>query len=107
MSSKPTAPSLKRLLFWVATLLIPILLLLVAEALLRVIDYGGTAPLFRQEVRFGIPKWVVNANVAQRYFNLPPEMIPEASSDVAFPVNKLPGTVRIFASAVPPRRISV
>ena len=96
MSSKPTAPSLKRLLFWVATLLIPILLLLVAEAFLRVIDYGGTAPLFRQEVRFGIPKWVVNANVAQRYFNLPPEMIPEASSDVAFPVNKLPGTVRIF-----------
>lgn len=96
MSSKPTAPSLKRLLFWVATLLIPILLLLVAEAFLRVIDYGGTAPLFRQEVRFGIPKWVVNANVAQRYFNLPPEMMPEASSDVAFPVNKLPGTVRIF-----------
>ena len=85
----------RRIMFTVLTLLIPVLLIGISEAFLRVIDFGNYPALIQKEARFGAEKYVINSQVARRYFSLPPELTPEAASD-AFDVVKKPGAVRIF-----------
>ena len=86
----------RKILFWGITLLLPLLLLLATEGILRLVGYGNYQPLFLKAERFGAEKWVVNPRVTQRYFNLPEEIIPEASPDEYFSLEKSPKTLRIF-----------
>ena len=86
----------RKTLFWGITLLLPLLLLLATEGILRLVGYGNYQPLFLKAERFGAEKWVVNPRVTQRYFNLPEEIIPEASPDEYFSLEKSPKTLRIF-----------
>lgn len=85
----------RRVFFTALMLLIPVLIIGISEAFLRVIDFGDYPPLVKKEWRFGTEKYVINSQVARRYFSLPPEMTPEAPSD-AFDVVKKPDALRIF-----------
>ncbi len=87
--------SKRRALFTILMLLIPIFFIGMFEAFLRIIDFGNYPPLVHQEMRFGVEKYVINSQVARRYFSLPPELTPEAPSD-AFDVVKKTGALRIF-----------
>jgi tetratricopeptide (TPR) repeat protein len=86
----------RKIFFWVITILLPFLLLLAAEGILRLIGFGNYQPLFLIEKRFGAEKWVINPRVTQRYFNLPDNIIPEASPDEYFSLEKSSKTLRVF-----------
>ncbi len=85
----------RRLLFSSLMLLIPLIFFALLELLLRVIGYGSDFPLVNKDRFFGKEKYVVNRQVAQRYFSLPKSLVPEASEEM-FDVNKQPNRLRIF-----------
>jgi tetratricopeptide (TPR) repeat protein len=85
----------RKILFSIIMLLIPVVFFILAELLLRVTGYGNDFPLVQKKVMFGKEKYVVNREVARRYFTLPESRIPEASEEV-FDAVKKPNTLRIF-----------
>ena len=83
--------------FWLTVfmLAIPFLFFLLLELFLRLIGYSNYPPLVKKEVRFGKEKYVVNSEVARRYFSLKDELIPEAA-DETFAIEKPKNVYRIF-----------
>jgi len=90
-----TAPAARRRLFLAITLLVPLLLFGVAEAVLRVAGIGELEPLF-VPVQSAPGYLQPNPAVVQRFFPDPREA-PDVSIDTTwFPAQKAPGTLRIF-----------
>ncbi len=85
----------KRVLFSLILIALPVIFLILLEGLLRLFGYGDDYPLVKEQTLYHKPKYVVNRQVARRYFNLPPEIIPEASEE-SFDRVKKPGALRIF-----------
>lgn len=94
MKPAPLSTS-RRILFTALMLLLPALLLTLAELALRLFGYGESYPLVHKKMIFGKEKYVVNREIGQRYFFLPEAKTPEASEEV-FDVVKQPNTLRIF-----------
>ncbi len=94
MKPAPLSTS-RRILFTALMLLLPVLLLTLAELALRLFGYGESYPLVHKRIIFGKEKYVVNREIGQRYFFLPEAKTPEASEEV-FDLVKKPNTVRIF-----------
>jgi lysophospholipase L1-like esterase len=59
------------------------------------VGYGVTYPLVKVENRYGKERYVLNRMVTKRYFNLPEELIPEASEEI-FDIQKRPNGIRII-----------
>ena len=82
----------KTILFWAITLMLPLLLLLLAEGVLRVVGYERE----KQELFIEAPNTpeylLANAKFVRRYF---PVFIPEIAPN-AFRKEKLPNTFRVF-----------
>ena len=96
MAEKSKPLSRKKYLLFVTLMIgIPVVFLAIVEILLRLIGYGDDYPLVRKEVKFNKKKYVVNRQVTQRYFSLPPHLLPEASEEV-FDPEKKPGALRVF-----------
>lgn len=94
MKPAPLSKS-RRILFSALMLLLPALLLVLAELALRLFGYGESYPLVHKKMIFGKEKYVVNRQIGQRYFFLPEARTPEASEEI-FDVVKKPNTLRIF-----------
>ncbi len=82
----------KTILFWAITLMLPLLLLLLTEGVLRVVGYERE----KQELFIEAPNTpeylLANAKFVRRYF---PVFIPEIAPN-AFRKEKLPNTFRVF-----------
>jgi tetratricopeptide (TPR) repeat protein len=87
-------PRKKRILFTLLLLILPLFLLTMFEMGLRIVGYGESYPLVKKVKKFGREKFMVNREVTKRYFNLPDEMIPEASEEI-FDFEKKPNSVRV------------
>jgi tetratricopeptide (TPR) repeat protein len=85
----------KKTVFYIIIFLFPFFFLALLEVALRLVGYGGTYPLVKVEKRFGKERYVVNRMVTKRYFNLPEDIIPEASEEI-FDIQKRPNGVRII-----------
>lgn len=72
----------QRMLFTAIMVAIPVLFFLLLEGGLRLVDYGDSYPLVKTGTRFGKEKAFLNRQVARRYFNLPPEIVPEPSEEI-------------------------
>lgn len=94
MKPAPLSTS-RRILFTALMLLLPVLLLTLAELALRLFGYGESYPLVHKKMIFGKEKYVVNREIGQRYFFLPEARTPEASEEV-IDLAKKPNTLRIF-----------
>jgi tetratricopeptide (TPR) repeat protein len=94
--ARVTAPSLsprRRGLFRLALVLFPFLLLGFLEAGLRLAGYGYDPHFFKRIKIGGQDFYVQNEDFSRRFF---PEAIARNPGPVRFPVNKAPGTFRIF-----------
>ncbi len=85
----------RRAIFTAITLLIPVVVVLLLELILRAVNYGGTLSLVIRQSRGGKEMHVINRSFARRYFVQSGTVIPEPADD-AFEVVKPPGTKRIF-----------
>ena len=92
--STPPPTGFKRLAFTAFMLSVPLLLLVLCEIVLRLVHYGPDISLFTRIEVGGKAYLVMNPAVGQRYFP-GTEFTPATSSD-AFPVDKAPGTFRVF-----------
>lgn len=84
----------KRTAFTVVTLLVPVLLLITVELLLRLASYGPNLDLFVKEESEGRTFFVMNPELKARYFSRT-QFTPSTSLDF-FQSPKPPGTYRIF-----------
>ncbi len=87
-------PTLSPKALWTATLLFPILLLILIEAVLQVLHLGPDLSVFTSEEISGTEYFAMNPNVKMRYFSKV-DFSPATSMD-AFPMPKEAGTFRIF-----------
>jgi tetratricopeptide (TPR) repeat protein len=89
----PPSPR-KRRLFFAITVLIPLLLIVLLEVLLRTLNYGPDLSVVTTEHLAGTDRYVMNSGLKYRYF---PRFSfnPTQSPDTFSPV-KEPGTFRIF-----------
>lgn len=94
-SSKNPLSARQRAGFTIIMLLIPLLIVLAAELLLRAVGYGDDYPLVRKRVIFGKEKYAVNRQVGRRYFSLPENLTPEPAEET-FDFHKKPNGIRIF-----------
>ncbi len=85
----------KRTIFTIFMLLIPFLVLLMAEGILRVIDYGGNLDLFVMDRSLPAPEYVLNPNFTRRYFFKKGIKTPIPITQ-RFAAQKDPATYRIF-----------
>jgi tetratricopeptide (TPR) repeat protein len=94
---KRTQPisSKKKRIFWIVMLSLPVAVLLIAEIVLRVMNYGGNLDLITTKRMVGKEYYTVNHDVARRYFTQKGLAIPEPHDDL-FDIVKRPGTKRIF-----------
>ncbi len=90
----PLSPS-KRIAFTAITILLPVMLVVLTEFLLRKMDYGGNLDLVITQQRGTEPYYTINRNVAQRYFTDAVSTVPEPADD-SFTINKTKNTKRIF-----------
>ena len=81
--------------FWLVIVVAPILILGVAELILRWIDYDGNLDLVVKRTVLGKEYYTLNREVARRYFSQKGIAIPEAYDDL-FEVHKRPNTKRVF-----------
>ena len=88
-------PSSKRFLFWIATLIVPVVFLLACETVLTIIDYGGNLDLVTTKDVLGTSYYTLNPGVSRRYFSQENIAIPEPHDDI-FEIHKRPTTKRIF-----------
>lgn len=88
------APGRKRI-FTIVMIVLPFLLLALLEVGLRLAGFGSDYPLVKKDKRFGKDKFIVNSAVTNRYFNLPPSIIPEAA-DEAMDFKKKDKSLRII-----------
>jgi tetratricopeptide (TPR) repeat protein len=87
---------IRKALFYVLMLMIPIIFFTVLEISLRVIGFGNDYPLVKKEQIFGKERYILNSEVARRYFNLPPDKTPQPQPEY-FDINKPAKTLRLFA----------
>ncbi len=88
------SPALRRV-FWIVTLALPIIVLVLCEAGLRIADYGGNLDLVVRKNTHGREFNCINRSVAQRYFPPSGSSIPEPRDQI-FQLRKGPRTRRIF-----------
>lgn len=81
--------------FWILLFLIPVFLLIGAEFLLRVLNFGNDLELLTETSIQHQKYYMINSRVAQRYFSGSDIVIPEARNDI-FLKQKPPETFRIF-----------
>jgi lysophospholipase L1-like esterase len=94
MSSSPQNVR-KNTIFWIITLAIPVILLVLVEMTFRLVGIGEIPPLFK-EVQINNENYLMpNRDFAQRYFKST-NVVPTASNDV-FKQVKGPNTFRVFA----------
>ena len=92
--SSPPPTGVKRLLFTLLMLSVPVALVVVCEVILRLAHYGSDLSLFTRIEVGGRTYLVMNPSVGKRYFP-GTEFTPATSSD-AFPLVRAPGTFRVF-----------
>ena len=85
----------RRRLFWLILVLSPILILVVAELVLRLCNYGGNLDLVVTKEVMGKEYYTLNHDIARRYFSQDNIALPEPYDDI-FEVKKGPSTKRIF-----------
>ncbi len=91
----PPKARARQVAFSAVGVLLPFLLLGAVELGLRVARFGSEYDLLHGRELAGKKYYVLNRQVARRYFSFSDVVIPDARSDV-FEVNKGPSTVRIF-----------
>ncbi|MFN0157724.1 MAG: tetratricopeptide repeat protein [Bacteroidota bacterium] len=85
----------RRRIFFCLILLIPFVVILSAEAILRLIEYGGNLDLVVRTDFGGREYYRINRTVGRRYFAHSVTGIPEPAEDV-FEIHKRKNTIRIF-----------
>jgi tetratricopeptide (TPR) repeat protein len=88
-------PKPKPRAFKIILLLSPLLILLFAEGVLRLFDYGGNRSLVVEKTVGGKQVYALNANVTRRYFT-PKGLQPAVYAEQTFAKEKSPKTYRIF-----------
>ncbi len=86
---------LKKSLFFVLMLLIPVAFFVLLELGLRLFGFGDSYPLVKTAEIFGKERYVVNTEVGRRYFNLPPDKTPQPLAEY-FDIEKPEKTMRLF-----------
>lgn len=85
----------RRLWFYPLMILIPVMVLLLMEVLLRVFNLFPRPPLFIETVKEGVQVIQLNSDVGKRYFNAKRVAVPNLYPET-FAVKKSPATFRIF-----------
>ncbi|MBD3288431.1 tetratricopeptide repeat protein [candidate division KSB1 bacterium] len=83
------------LIFWLILVLIPVLVILLLEIVLRLVDYGSELDLVTETTIQGTSYYKINESVAKRYFSGSEQVIPEARNDL-FLKEKTERTYRVF-----------
>lgn len=83
------------LVFWIILIIIPVLMILLLEVLLRVLDYGSELDIVSETTIQGKTYYKINESVARRYFAGSEQVIPEARNDL-FLKEKPANTYRVF-----------
>jgi lysophospholipase L1-like esterase len=68
IQERPNISSFKRRVFWIATILLPFVVLGTLEGGLRIFHYGGTIPLFVSIPDESSQYYGINLDIAKRYF---------------------------------------
>ncbi|MDZ7289182.1 MAG: tetratricopeptide repeat protein [candidate division KSB1 bacterium] len=89
-NSKP-----KQLVFKILLIFSPLVILLLAEGVLRLFNYGGDRSLVVEEIVGGRQVYALNANVTRRYFTQK-DLQPAVYTEQTFAKEKSPKTYRIF-----------
>ena len=87
--------NLKKSVFTFITLLLPVVLLIALETMLRLFEYGGNLDLVVRKTVAGHEYYSINRAVARRYFSQPGSIVPEPTDEI-FAVKKKNNTKRIF-----------
>jgi len=87
--------TLRPRIFFLVTLISPLLIVLMLEILLRLVEYNGNLDLIVTKRVAGREVYAVNRSVARRYFSGTATTVPEPSEDM-FEIQKSPRTRRIF-----------
>ncbi len=94
-TAQPLVDNARTRLFTFLALLIPVVLLALLEAGLRLAHFGAEYDLVYRRTLAGEPYYVLNRHVARRYFSFSDVAIPDAR-DAVFRVHKRPNGLRIF-----------
>ena len=92
-TANPLSPGRRWLYRVVALVVVPLLLLGLLEAGLRLAGYGFDPALFKQITIGGVPFYVNNESFSLRFF---PPQLARGLGPIRLPVHKDPGTYRIF-----------
>jgi tetratricopeptide (TPR) repeat protein len=95
MTETSSPSSMRRYAFGVITALIPLLIFVSAEIILRLTNYAGDQDLVIHKTIGGKHFNAINRYVAKKYFAQSNTIVPEPSEDL-FEVKKSPKTKRIF-----------
>ena len=77
--------------FYVVSVLLPVLFLVILEMFLRIINYGTN---FDQWINVGEGKYTINSNIGKKYF--PSGFFNPTASEDEFDIHKKPNTFRVF-----------
>ncbi len=95
VEKKENISKLKKTLFTLIMISLPVFILLIIEITLNLFNYGGDFDLFIKEDSYGGQKYVLNKNFSKRYFFKRGVNIPKPRTQT-FNVNKDSLTYRVF-----------
>ena len=94
-TNNPPISAKKKRLFWTILLALPFAVLLIAEVVLRLMNYDGNFDLITTKRMIGKEYYTINHDIARRYFAQKDIALPEPHDDL-FDIVKRPDTKRIF-----------
>ncbi len=87
--------NIRKFSFYFAICVLPVIFFAGLEVILRLVGFGNSYPLVNRETVFGKERYVLNREVSQRYFNLPPDKTPQAQAEY-FDIQKKKKILRLF-----------